>query len=422
MAVLYEARHVHLDVPVVVKRIGESLVPTADIRARFRNEAIAASRVRHPGVVSIRDYGLDEDGTPYLVMERLEGKSLASVLATEGPLPVRYVVDLALLTLSGLSAVHASGIVHRDLKPQNIFVRRTASDLPDPVIIDFGVAKLDDSAVVERDVASVTESGVSLGTAMYMAPEQILDAKSVGPEADQYSLGVTMYECLAGRPPFAGASAYEMMHAALNARVFRPSELRSGVPRPVEDVVLRAMEREPTARFASAHAMGEALVPFASDAAAVVWRAEIARTRGVASGTAAGDTAASSSPRMRAPPARRTFTRGPLIAALAIGGIGASIGGAALLARDSRSPSVSAAPPPPHVPEAPQQAASSPATEPLSAPPIQPAATASASGVAAPAAPDLKHATVPVPLPAPAPVRQSKPRVEVGANRAPIVE
>jgi serine/threonine-protein kinase len=274
MAVLYEARHVLLGVRVALKRPLPSACGEDVVRARLLNEARCAARIRHPNVIRIHDYGIEND-VPYLAMELLEGSSLAAVLASEGPLPLRRAADLFLGVLSGMYAVHGCGITHRDLKPQNLFVRRVQS-AEDPVVIDFGVAKCGLAAEGAEVAAKLTASGAVVGSAAYMAPEQIR-GQEVGPAADQYSLAVTLYECLTGKAPFSGASNYEIMHAALHVRPRAPSEHRPELPPEVDDIVLRGLRRDPEKRFPSVHAMGEALLAFASEAAAVGWRADVLR-------------------------------------------------------------------------------------------------------------------------------------------------
>jgi len=199
MAVLYEARHVHLDMRVAVKRPLASHTGGDVAQARFRNEALYAARIRHPNVIRIHDYDV-EDGAPYIAMDLIEGSPLSAILAAHGPLPLHRVVDLLLAILSGISAVHAAGITHRDLKPHNLLIGRDASAREHPIIIDFGVAK----SIFDADepgAVGLTTSGSTLGTAGYMAPEQILSARDAGPLADQYSLAVTLYECLTGATP-----------------------------------------------------------------------------------------------------------------------------------------------------------------------------------------------------------------------------
>jgi len=382
MAVLYEARHVLLGLRLAVKRPPPSLSNDEVVRARFRNEARYAARIRHPNVIRIHDYGVEGE-SPYLVMELLEGAPLSAVLASEGPLPVLRAADLFLGLMAGTSAIHSAGITHRDLKPHNVFVQRSGRGGEEAVVIDFGVAKCDqERGLDEPGSMTLTSSGSTVGTAAYMAPEQILGAEDVGPAADQYALGVTLYECLCGKLPFTGSSRYEMMHATLNARPHAPSEHRAEVPRALDDIVLRAMRREPGRRFPSVHAMGEALAPYASESAARAWRADAARARAMAvvdpsSGDTASGARALAASSWRAPAPRPTRW-GLVWTALVAGGLGASaatlwahgLRGASAEVAPSRSPALA-------VPTCEPPLALSTASSPL--PERTPAAGASAS-------------------------------------------
>jgi hypothetical protein len=349
MATVHEARHVHLDTRVAVKRMLPTLsAGDGTLGARFRNEALAATRIRHPNVVRIHDYGVDEVGFPYLAMELLEGATLGAALATEGPLSIARAIDLFLATVSGVFAVHGAGYVHRDLKPRNIFLHCPHHQAALPVVIDFGVAKRLDEDGAER-ASGLTESGVVLGTAAYMAPEQILSSRTVGPAADQYALAVTMYECLTGSLPYSGSCPSALMSAALTARVRRVRDLRPDVPSELDDVVHRAMQRDPRDRFPSLHAMGEALLPLAGPGAALGWRAEVTRAQeglsGRSGGTGSGETGALVQTRSHR---RRTASGSGARAAtlvLVAGAVAAC--GAFLRTQDSRQASVNSRPPAP---------------------------------------------------------------------------
>jgi serine/threonine protein kinase len=408
MAVIYEARHVLLDLPLAVKRPAPSLSHEAVVRTRFLNEARYAVRIRHSNVIRIHDYGVQGD-IPFLVMELLHGVPLSAVLASEGPMPVRRAVDLFLGLMAGTSAIHAAGITHRDLKPANVFVKRNAHGGEEAVVIDFGVAKCDlEKDLDAKDSTTLTSSGSTVGTAAYMAPEQILGAEDVGPAADQYSLGVTLYECLSGKLPFSGASRYEMMYATLNARPHAPSEHCAGVPAALDDIVFRAMRREPEKRFPSVHAMGEALVPFASKSAILTWRADVARTRAVdGSGGSAGDTEAHARTLPASAwlaPSGRATRRVLVLTALVAGAAGAS---AALWAHGLRGASADVAP-------TRVAAVAVPACEPPTPP-----STAS-SNPPSPASFDSVSAGTPGPPPPSRPAGARRP--PRGTNGAPILE
>jgi serine/threonine protein kinase len=276
MATLHLARHVHLGVHVAVKLLRPSLLSDSVQRARFRNEASTASRVRHPNVVRLLDFGIERD-QPYLVMDLLEGTTLAARLASGHGLPLRETVDMAIAVLGAVGAMHHAGVVHRDLKPQNIFLRRLSDGGEEPVVIDFGIAKCSTPDSEGAALLDLTESGTCIGTPGYMPPEQIRDARGVGPAADQFAIGVTIYQCLTGRIPFSGTTQDERLHAALSANAPAPSRLRPDLPVALDHVVMRALAARPSDRFPSVHALGDALLPFASEAAVLRWRAE---TRG----------------------------------------------------------------------------------------------------------------------------------------------
>jgi serine/threonine protein kinase len=365
---------VQLGIRVAVKRPLASFAVGDTAHARFRNEALYAARVRHPNVIRIHDYGTG-DGMPYIAMELLEGSPLSAVLASSGVMPVQRAVELLLAVLSGVAAVHTSGITHRDLKPHNLFLSRGGNGHEDPVIIDFGVAK----SIFDAEEAGdwgLTASGATLGTAAYMAPEQILCARDVGPPADQYSLAVTLYECLTCRTPFFGASPYETMHAALNARPHAPSELRPGIPATLDAVLLRALSRDPAERFPSAHAMGEALLPFASEDAVLAWQADFRRTRGSSQDRrVSGWESSTLHDRARSKPSslRRNFVR-LAATAMAAGALGASTmsivgrrGAVAAAAAPSSTERPQATPAPP----APAPAMNCPVPASASAPPAE---------------------------------------------------
>jgi eukaryotic-like serine/threonine-protein kinase len=411
MAVLYEARHVLLGLRVVVKRPSPSLSKDDVVYSRFRNEALYAARIRHRNVIRIHDYGVESDA-PYLVMEHLDGVPLSTVLALEGPLPVRRAVDLFLGLLAGTSAVHSAGITHRDLKPHNIFVQRGADGGEEAVVIDFGVAKCDlERNLDEPGSAPLTSSGATVGTAAYMAPEQILGAEGVGPPADQYSLAVTLYECLTGKLPFSGASRYEMMHAALNARPHAPSEHRADVPAALDHIVLRAMRREPEKRFPSVHAMGEALAPFASENAALGWRADVARMRALDGlDASAGDTESGAGALVRSRsliPAARPTRR--LLAVTALVAVTFGACSTALFAHGLRRASAEVVPA--RAPEAATPICEPPAPSTGLAIPLEETSAASVSGVSA------SIATPAPPRRTPAVARPPR-----GTNGAPILE
>ena len=229
--------------------------------ARFRREAQAASRVVHPNLVIIYSSGTFGD-TPYIVMEYLSGRSLAAEIA-EGPIPVERTADILGAACAGVHAAHRADVVHRDLKPANIFLAHTPMG-ETPKILDFGISRIGD------DNSSLTGTGDVIGTTYYLAPEQAA-GREIDARADQYALGVILYECLTGVRPFTGAAVYTIMRNIVEGIFQPPSHLRPEIPRDLETVVLRAMSRVPEDRFARVRDLGLALVPFMSTQGRQQW-------------------------------------------------------------------------------------------------------------------------------------------------------
>jgi hypothetical protein len=227
---------------VAVKAMLPAVAGDPDFARRFLIEAKAMARVNHPAVASIHDYG-SGDGVTYLVMEFVDGQSLAQILRDSGPLPPAEAMRLTAQAADGLQAVHDCGIVHRDIKPANLLVRRDGA----VVITDFGISRPDDGS-------HLTVSGAILGTPTYLSPEQVL-GKPATPLSDVYSLGLTAYECLAGQRPFTGDNPYAVALQRLQAS---PRTLAGHIPAPVVAVVERALATDPADRWTSATALAEA--------------------------------------------------------------------------------------------------------------------------------------------------------------------
>jgi eukaryotic-like serine/threonine-protein kinase len=234
-----------------------------ELRQRFMREALAASKVEHRNVVQVIDFGVAEDGTPYLVMEYLRGCDLAALLKdSPGLLPIEQVADIMLNVCAALRACHQAGIVHRDLKPSNIFLAETDTG-PAVKVLDFGVSK----AAIAGDL---TQEGQILGTPQYLSPEQVNGR--VGPESDQYALGVLLYVCLTNRLPFEEHQNLSLLRAIEAGRFASPRIHRPELPEALEGIVLRAMHVDPAQRFESVHALGQALWPFASTRGQIEWK------------------------------------------------------------------------------------------------------------------------------------------------------
>lgn len=232
------AHDAELGRPVAIKVLAGHLADDRELRERFVREGRLAARLAHPHVVAVYDAG-EEDGRPYIVMEYVDGETLAELVRRRGALPPAEAVGLARQALAGLEHAHAAGLVHRDLKPGNLLLRGDGT----LKIADFGIARA-------MEVTGLTEAGTVLGTAAYLAPEQAR-GEQVGPPADVYSLAAVLYELLTGRPPRQVASLAELdEHAAEPIRPVR--DLEPAVPPELEDTVMRALAARPEHRPSAA--------------------------------------------------------------------------------------------------------------------------------------------------------------------------
>jgi hypothetical protein len=267
MGAVYEATHSEIGKRVAVKILSPAIAAIPGARTRFLREAQLTTRVRHPHIVDVTDMGTD-DGQTYLVMEFLSGEDLAGRL-DRGAIPFEEMVDVMLPVCAAVAAAHQAGITHRDLKPQNIFLV-TDGRRVHPKVLDFGISK-GTSPGDSVGSGTLTATGAVIGTPYYLAPEQIVDNRAAGPASDQYALGVILYECLTGERPYRGDSLFVVFQKIVEGAPRPPRELRPEIPLGLEDVMLRAMLREPRERFASVEAFARALLPFASSRGRLIW-------------------------------------------------------------------------------------------------------------------------------------------------------
>jgi phosphate/phosphite/phosphonate ABC transporter binding protein len=263
MGAVYEAEHTGLGAHVAVKILSEGGVVDEKALSRFRREARAMGAIRHDNVVAVMDTGTDEDGTPFLVMEHLEGESLSAVLRRAKVLPARSAVNIAAQLLSGLAAAHSRGITHRDLKPGNVFVTRQADGSERVKILDFGVSKLGDA----MRTLNVTADGVLVGTPNFMAPEQVEGRADVDARADLYAAGVLLYRMVTGRLPYAASSSEELYRRILTGAAAPPRALRPDLSESLEAVIRKAMQPDRAQRYATAQEFRMALLAATPDLA-----------------------------------------------------------------------------------------------------------------------------------------------------------
>jgi serine/threonine protein kinase len=253
MATVWRAHDEKLARTVAVKLLHKHLSNDQAFRERFRREAVAAAKLAHPGIVSIYDTGHDGDWV-YLVMEYVQGVTLREVMVQYGRLEPSLAASVGMRVAFALDFAHERGLVHRDVKPANILLGQEGA----VKMGDFGIVK------VEHTRSELTKTGMVLGTAAYVAPEQVEDS-AVDGRADQYSLGCVLYEALSGQQPFSASSTVAIAAQRLDHEPLPLRSLRPDVPRELDDIVMRSLARDPAARFPNCRAMAEALEPWARD-------------------------------------------------------------------------------------------------------------------------------------------------------------
>ena len=269
MAVVWRARHLLVERVVAIKMLRPEVARMPNVPQRFMQEARAAWLIDHPNVVSVLDVDVDDDGTPFIVQELLDGEDLEAHLARRGPLSPAELVALVAPALDALAAAHARGVVHRDLKPSNVFLARTARGLS-PKLLDFGISR------IATDDARMTSTGVVMGTPAYMAPEQIHSPKKVDARADLWAFGVMCYELLSGALPFESESSGELLVKICTTEPRPLRDVAPAVPAALESLVMGCLRRDPAARPASAESLLRSLRALESGGALVAAARDLA--------------------------------------------------------------------------------------------------------------------------------------------------
>jgi serine/threonine protein kinase len=282
MAAVYEVEHAITRRLGALKLLQPRYAASAEAVERMIREASAAGRIASPHIVETYDAGRLESGEPYIFMELLLGESLESALSHRGRLPFSEAIEIAQQAAAGLSAAHAAGIVHRDIKPANLFL--VSGPRPFVKILDFGISKFSG-----RGLKTLTKEGHALGTFSYMPPEQMMGAKRVDERADIYALGVVLYECVTGQPPFYAASLPELTRAMLDGNYVSVARQRADAPPAFDQVLAKCLKAEPKARYANMREL-------AAELARVGGQSLVARTLAIGTPAAADNKAAGEAP------------------------------------------------------------------------------------------------------------------------------
>jgi serine/threonine-protein kinase len=251
MGAVYEATHTLIGKRVAVKVLLEKYARREAIVQRLEQEARLASSCQNEHIIDITDFGSTDDGRTFVVMEYLDGESLSECLARETRLPEQRILRIASQAASALAAAHAKGIVHRDIKPENLFLLRR-KDQDFVKVVDFGISKSLRASDEAEEQPRLTQTGMVLGTPLYMSPEQARGDDELDARVDVYALGVIMYEAATGRVPFVGNNYLSVISQVLNEDPVPPRAIRSELSEEFEAVVMRAMEKDRADRYASA--------------------------------------------------------------------------------------------------------------------------------------------------------------------------
>jgi serine/threonine protein kinase len=256
MGIVVAATHVQLNTRVAIKFLLPAAMGNAQIIERFAREARAAVQIQSEHVARVTDVGSLPTGSPYMVMEYLEGNDLAHAVEREGAMPVERAVGYVLQACEAIAEAHALGIVHRDLKPANLFLARRAGRDPIVKVLDFGISKTNETG------SGLTQTSSVMGSPFYMSPEQMMSSKDVDSRADIWALGIILYELLSGQPPFSGETMAEVVFQVTQRDAPPLSQRRPDVPEGVVAVVSRCLIRDPRQRYENVARLAAALVPF----------------------------------------------------------------------------------------------------------------------------------------------------------------
>ena len=278
MGVVYEATHMLIGKRVAIKILLDKYARKEQIVARLEQEARLASAIGHEHIIDITDFGQTDDGRTFVVMEFLEGESLGEILVRERTLPEPRLLAIAIQVAGALGAAHAKGIIHRDVKPENVFVLRR-KDRDFVKVVDFGISKSLRTVDSDDDSPRLTQTGMVLGTPLYMSPEQARGDEELDARIDVYALGVIMYEMATGRPPFTGVNYLSIIAQVLNEEAKPPRAYSPELSDELESVILRAIDKDRDRRYQSTEELLADLTALHDDPTHSTQRARISGPR-----------------------------------------------------------------------------------------------------------------------------------------------
>ncbi len=299
MGVVLAARHEALNTNVAIKLLRSSALGHTDVVGRFMREARAAVSLRSEHVARVFDVGNLDDGRPYIVMERLEGKDLGDVIDdSAGPIPIPDAVDYVMQACEAIAEAHAAGIVHRDLKPKNLFLTHAVHGRPLVKVLDFGISKIDPRAGAHE--MQLTRTTEVIGSPSYMSPEQLRSSRNVDARTDIWALGVILYELLTRRVPFYAETVTELVLVIATEQQPPLRSVRPDCPEVLDQIIERCLHKQPEHRFQSVVELVQALEPFAHGIQATI--TERVRAVAAASGRQLPPVSSSASVPVPAPP------------------------------------------------------------------------------------------------------------------------
>jgi len=260
MGTVYEVKHLSLEKKFAMKLLHPALSKDQETLIRFKREAKAAAQLGHGNIVTVTDIDEDEEGTPFMIMELLEGENLCDRLIRQKKLPIKEGIDIMLQVLVALNETHSKGIIHRDLKPENIFLVKFGGRDDWVKILDFGLVKFKETP----QGTSLTKKGMILGTPFYMAPEQFQKGALIDGRTDLYACGVILYRIFTGKLPFESPTIPGLIYAILNNDPIHPCDIQPDIPRQLGDIIVKSMAKKIDERFQNALEMAKIIAPFSS--------------------------------------------------------------------------------------------------------------------------------------------------------------